>query len=47
MPAPPKMTFMTHGEPQASAALKSLIESKMGWRGVSLPAYRQKSDLNA
>ncbi|MGO9639897.1 MAG: MBL fold metallo-hydrolase RNA specificity domain-containing protein [Candidatus Acidiferrales bacterium] len=44
MPAPPKMTYMTHGEPQASAALKSLIESKMGWR-VSLPAYRQKSDL--
>jgi len=47
MPAPPKMTFMTHGEPQASAALKSLIESKFGWRGVSLPAYKQKSDLSA
>jgi len=46
MPAAPKMTFMTHGEPQASAALKSLIESKMGWR-VSLPTYRQKSDLSA
>ncbi len=48
MPAPPRTTYLTHGEPAASQALKTLIESKMGpkWK-VVLPAYRQTFDLNS
>jgi metallo-beta-lactamase family protein len=47
MPAPPRTTYLTHGEPTASQALKTLIESKMkGWK-IALPAYRQTVDLNS
>jgi metallo-beta-lactamase family protein len=47
MPSPPRTTYLTHGEPTASQALKTLIETKMGpkWN-VVLPAYRQTFDLN-
>ena len=47
LPAPPRTTYLTHGEPAASQALKTLIETKMGpkWK-VVLPAYRQTFDLN-
>jgi metallo-beta-lactamase family protein len=44
MSAAPRQTYLVHGEPQASAALKSLIESKLNWR-VSLPGYLQTVDL--
>jgi metallo-beta-lactamase family protein len=48
MPSPPRTTYLTHGEPAASQALKTLIETKMGpkWK-VVLPAYRQTFDLNS
>jgi metallo-beta-lactamase family protein len=46
LPAPPRQTYLVHGEPAASAALKSAIESSFKWR-VSLPAYRQTVDLDA
>jgi metallo-beta-lactamase family protein len=46
LPAPPRQTYLVHGEPAASAALKSTIESNFRWR-VSLPAYRQTVDLDA
>jgi metallo-beta-lactamase family protein len=47
IPAPPRTTYLTHGEPTASQALKTLIESKKpGWK-IVLPAYRQTFDLNA
>jgi metallo-beta-lactamase family protein len=45
IPAPPRQTYLVHGEPPASAALKSAIESKFGWR-VALPAYLQTVDLD-
>jgi metallo-beta-lactamase family protein len=45
LPAPPRHTYMIHGEPVASAALKAAIEEKFKWR-VSLPAYRQTIDLD-
>jgi metallo-beta-lactamase family protein len=47
MPSPPRTTYLTHGEPAASQALKTLIETKMGpkWN-VVLPAYRQTFDLD-
>lgn len=46
LPAPPRQTYLTHGEPQASAALKASIESQFHWR-VALPQYLQTVDLNA
>jgi metallo-beta-lactamase family protein len=46
LPAPPRQTYLVHGEPAASAALKSAIETNFRWR-VSLPAYRQTVDLSA
>jgi metallo-beta-lactamase family protein len=46
LPAPPRQTYLVHGEPAASAALKFTIESNFKWR-VSLPAYRQTVDLDA
>ncbi|HEV7966688.1 MAG TPA: MBL fold metallo-hydrolase [Candidatus Acidoferrales bacterium] len=45
LPAPPRQTYLTHGEPQASAALKAKIESELRWR-VTLPQYLQTVDLN-
>lgn len=30
--APPRETFITHGEPAAADALRSLIEGQLGWR---------------
>jgi len=45
LPAPPRQTYLTHGEPQASAALKAAIESQFHWR-VALPQYLQTVDLN-
>lgn len=29
--APPKMTYITHGEPEASTTLHDVIQEKMGW----------------
>ncbi|HUK29646.1 MAG TPA: MBL fold metallo-hydrolase [Candidatus Acidoferrum sp.] len=46
LPAPPRQTYLTHGEPQASAALQVKIESDFRWR-VALPQYLQTVDLNA
>lgn len=46
MPAPPRQTFMVHGEPAAANALQGTIQSKLGWR-VTLPAYRQSYPLSS
>src|ERR1700688_3221224 len=46
LPAPPRQTYLTHGEPQASAILKAAIESAFRWR-VALPQYLQTVDLDA
>ena len=46
LPAPPRQTYLTHGEPQASAALKAKIEAAFQWR-VALPQYLQTVDLDA
>ncbi len=45
VPAPPRQTFMVHGEPAAASALQGIIQSKLGWR-VTLPAYRQSYPLS-
>jgi metallo-beta-lactamase family protein len=46
LPAPPRQTYLVHGEPAASAALKASIESAFKWP-VTLPQYLQTVDLNA
>jgi metallo-beta-lactamase family protein len=42
--AAPRQTFMVHGEPPASQALKAMIEARWHWN-VTLPAYEQSFDL--
>jgi metallo-beta-lactamase family protein len=44
MPKPPKETFITHGEPLASDALRARIERELGWR-ASVPEYRDTVEL--
>jgi metallo-beta-lactamase family protein len=46
LPAPPRQTYLVHGEPAACVALKIAIESTFGWR-VALPQYLQTVDLDA
>jgi metallo-beta-lactamase family protein len=42
--APPRMTFITHGEPDASDALRRRIEGELNW-SVSIPEYRDSVEL--
>lgn len=39
--APPRHTFVTHGEPEASGSLVNLIGSQFGWQ-ASAPAYNDR-----
>ncbi len=41
---PPRKVFITHGEPEASKALKSKIEEALGW-SCELPKYLQAESL--
>jgi len=41
---PPKTTFLVHGEPKSSEALKARIEEELGWN-VVIPKYLQKFEL--
>jgi metallo-beta-lactamase family protein len=42
--AAPRMTFITHGEPTASDALRQRIEEKFGW-SCTVPDHGQKVEL--
>jgi metallo-beta-lactamase family protein len=42
--APPKHTFITHGEPEAASSLAMKIRDRMSWQ-VSVPQYLQVEDL--
>ncbi len=44
--APPRRTFLTHGEPAASQALQTMIREKLHWE-VVLPAYKQTVTLDS
>lgn len=44
IPKPPRQTFITHGEPGASDALRQSIERQLGW-SVTIPEYRQTVEL--
>jgi metallo-beta-lactamase family protein len=43
--APPKQTFMIHGEPSGLTSLRDAIASQYHWP-VTIPAYLQSFDLN-
>jgi metallo-beta-lactamase family protein len=42
---PPQQTFITHGEPAASDALRQRIENELKWNCV-VPVYRDGADLD-
>ncbi|NQW01934.1 MAG: MBL fold metallo-hydrolase [Rhodospirillales bacterium] len=42
--APPRKTFITHGEPAAALSLKTKIEAQLGWQ-VEVPEYLQEVEL--
>ena len=42
--APPRMTFITHGEPVAADALRLRIEERFGWR-CAVPEYLETAEL--
>jgi len=41
---PPRQTFIVHGEPEASDALRQSIERRLGWT-CAMPEYRQRYEL--
>ncbi len=43
--APPRQTFLVHGEPVALDTLRTAITNQFHWP-VTIPAYRQSFDLN-
>ena len=44
--APPKQTFVTHGEPDASDALRLRIQRELGWP-VHVPTFGETADVTA
>ncbi len=42
---PPRRTFIVHGEPEASDALRHRIEEELGWP-CSVPEYREEAELS-
>lgn len=44
LPAAPKRTFLTHGEPEAAAAMAGHIKERFGWT-VEVPAYGERFEL--
>lgn len=42
----PKKTFIVHGEPDASLAMKRHIEEELGWTGVEIPAQGERFELS-
>ena len=45
LPAPPRHTFVTHGEPAAADALRVRIQDELGWK-ASVPEYRDEAVLD-
>jgi metallo-beta-lactamase family protein len=42
--APPRLTFVTHGEPSAADALRHRIEEELGW-ACRVPGYKDSAEL--
>ncbi len=45
MPAPPRRTFVTHGEPDAAEAMREHIIERYGWT-VEVPQYGERFELD-
>jgi len=45
MPAPPRQTFLVHGEPAAREAFRSAVQTQLGWQSVTLPKLGDSIDL--
>ena len=45
MPAPPKKTFLVHGEPSGARGLCDAVAEKLRWQGVQIAEYRQTVEL--
>ena len=45
MPAPPRRTFVTHGEPDAAEAMRGHIIERYGWT-VEVPQYGERFELD-
>ena len=43
--SPPRMTFVTHGEPAAADALRYRIDHELGWP-VTVPEYQEQFELD-
>ena len=41
----PKMTFITHGEPDAADAMRQRIERQLGW-ACCVPEYLERAELD-
>jgi len=41
---PPRMTFITHGEPTASDVLRQRIQDELGWP-CRVPEYLERAEL--
>lgn len=41
---PPRMTFVTHGEPTASDVLRRRIQDELGWQ-ATVPEHLEKANL--
>ncbi len=44
--APPRQTFLTHGEPSGLTGLRDAIASQYRWPSVTIPDYLQSFDLS-
>ena len=44
LPAPPKQTFLTHGEPEAAQSLQASIQEKFKWK-AAVARYLDTVDL--
>ncbi len=44
LPAPPKQTYLTHGEPQAAQALQSAVQEQLKWK-AAVARYLDTIDL--
>lgn len=44
LPAPPKQTYLTHGEPEAAQSLQASIQEKFNWK-ASVARYLDTVDL--
>jgi metallo-beta-lactamase family protein len=42
--APPRMVYVTHGEPESSDALRRRIQQELGWR-ARVPEHLEQVDL--